>query len=203
MFFPTSRSAADRSAEPGAGHRENVRNISSATCLHGRMSTFALAPRLVLALALGTLSMACSGGSRCKSDGDCKGSRICQKGECMEPASATPTPAPQPQQPGAAPQQPGAAPPQPPQPPAAPAGPQGQLVAPPSDACVTPPPQNRNGILRAAPSLDAAEVVQVPRGTPIQVVGESGLFYSVILPNTGHRGWMNRNAITLGACPGN
>lgn len=165
------------------------------------MSTLLAARRLVLALAFSMVAIACSGGgSRCKSDRDCKGSRICQNGDCTEPASAPQTPAPQPEQPGASPQQPAA--PQP-QPPAAPAGPNGQLVAPPSDACVTPPPQNRNGILRSDPSLDAAEIVQVPRGTPIQVVGESGLFYRVILPNSGHRGWMNRNAITLGACAGN
>lgn len=161
------------------------------------MSLPAFALRFGVLLTCCVLMVGCSSkGSRCKSDGDCKGSRICESGECTEPASGTPAP-----EGKAAPPQPGAAPA--PQPPAA--APGGQAAAPaggdPTVACVTPPPQNRNGVLRTGPSLDAQEIAQVPRGTDLKVIGESGLFYQVLLPSSGHRGWMNRNAVTYGPCP--
>lgn len=155
--------------------------------------------RAVAALVVCLGAWSCSDSKECGSDSDCKGARICQQGACVDSGAPPEQKAGPVQQPpaqgapgGVAPLPPGAYPVAPP-PPAAP-------PADPNAGCVTPPPQNRNGILRSGPSLDAPEVVQVPRGYGLTILQQSGIFYEVTVPQTGHRGWMNINAVTRGPC---
>lgn len=139
---------------------------------------------LLLALSLVSCSSSERGSRRCKKDTDCKGDRVCVDGSCQTPAAKPVTPASPPQ-----------------------AQPAGQPAHPPAAgakiATVIPPPQNRNGVVRDQPSLNAGKVMELPRGTQVTILQSSadGMWRRVRWNVNGAvgEGWIHRDVLSEGS----
>jgi hypothetical protein len=120
----------------------------------------------------------------CVKDTDCKGDRVCVRGECK----AVPVPAPAT---------------------AAPAAPSGSLApaassapAPAAErAVVKVPPGHSNGVAKDAPGAKGKQIALVPAGTPVQILrrSEDGMWVFVrwpsALPGGVSEGWMHRDLL--------
>lgn len=142
-----------------------------------RFSTTILAS--LLALTLVSCGSSRSGGRRCKKDTDCKGDRICVDGSCETPSAPATKPV-------------------------TPASPQpAQPASNAKVATVIPPPQNRNAVVRAEPSLNATKVTELPRGTHVTVLQNSadGMWRRVRWNVSGAvgEGWIHRDVLSEGS----
>jgi hypothetical protein len=134
-----------------------------------------------MTLLLGLALVACRNaqGSGCKSDADCKGSRVCIDNTCQDPAGSAPQATP---------------------PPAAQTA--GNRLE--TTAAVSPPAQNERGIVRVSPAFNAAKVTELLRGTVVTIVESSsdGLWRRVRWSEGGGgEGWMHQDVLSEGGPP--
>jgi hypothetical protein len=139
----------------------------------------------------------------CTSDAECKGSRVCTAGVCTDPTAPAPSPA---------------SPTAEPTPTAEPAPTAAVPLTPAVDdrghagtaaaqqgMVVNPPANHERAVVRAAPSLDAAQVTTLARGTPVTSLemSKDGQFHQIRwTTGGGGSGWIHRDVVAEpGAAP--